>query len=134
MLGEWIQVYPARGALDRLTLRADSTMSIKGRGAGLSFDIDGPFHPTRWYIDTKRIDGNLCVAESPPSPTTVCQMVRLLGDTLRIGNRKLTTLLRVRDGTPVPTKAWSEPGFGGVMLPNGGTFRDVPPIVVRPES
>lgn len=133
MVGEWVQVYPAQGAFDRITLKADSSMSINGRGTGLPFDLDRPFHPTRWSIDTRTIAGSFCVAEAPPSRTGLCQMVRLVGDTLRIGNEKLTTLLRVREGTPLPSRAWSAPGLGGGRVPNGGSFRNVPPVVVRPD-
>lgn len=134
MLGTWVQVYPAAGALDQVTFRADSTFSIKGSGAGLPFATDKPFSPTRWDINTGVIPGSLCVSEPPPKRTGLCQMMRVIGDTLRIGNEPGTTLLRIRDGAEPPPRAWAHAWLGEEALDNGGVFRVVRPVVIRADT
>ncbi len=136
ILGDWVQVFPARGALERFTFRSDSTFAMHGRGDGSFWTERGrAFHPRRWYIDTRHVLGRLCVAELPPSPTRLCGPVTLRGDTLRLHNEEWSVLLRVREGVPLPTKAWKSPGATGRTMAdsaNSNSFGPPRPVIIRP--
>ena len=100
--GAWIQVYPAIGALEELTLRPDGF--LEGSVAGL----DTLIRPlTRWKIGNGPMPDGLCVGNSR---TWLCQGFELIGDTLWLANGTQTTYLRAHHAA-APLRAWDSPQY-----------------------
>jgi hypothetical protein len=109
----------------------DSTFHRSG-GIG-PFSIEGEqFAPDRWYVDTLRVIGHFCVTERPRTKISRCTYSQVRGDTLRIqGWDEWYTLLRVKNGSPVPTRAWTRSRMPSVIQVSGNSLAPVRPIVVR---
>ena len=100
LAGTWVQVYPASGALEELTLRSDGI--VEGSVAGL----DTLIRPlTHWKIGHGPSTDGFCVGNSQ---RWLCQGYVLAGDTLWLANRTRTTYLRA-GRTAAPVRPWESP-------------------------
>jgi hypothetical protein len=107
LVGRWIQVYPAEGALDTLILHADGT--IGGSVAG--FDSYGSRELTHWDLGTPLMPGGFCIGEGEGKDKfSHCQGFVIEGDTLWFANRRKSVFVRVpSDGRRIRLVAWDDP-------------------------
>ena len=96
LVGRWVQVFPALGALDTLWLREDGM--VVGLAAGLD---DTGYALERWKLGSTFMPGGLCLGEAlsesdPRQPQFLCQAFSISGDTLWLANRSQTVFLRYR--------------------------------------
>lgn len=94
LVGRWVQVFPAHGALDTLWLRDDGM--VVGVAAGLD---DTGYSLERWKLGSTFMPGGLCLGEAlsesdPRQPQFLCQAFSISGDTLWLANRSQTVFLR----------------------------------------
>ena len=130
LAGRWIQVYPATGALDTLTLHDDGRVTGSTVGLGES---SYPF--VSWRIGADLMPGGFCIGEDKPTvypnPQRYCQGYLLAGDTLWLANGQRTTFLRASgDGSGPILTPWTSPR-GGVSAPTAGDSVARPPASVR---
>ena len=132
LAGRWIQMYPAIGALDTLTLYEDGRVS--GSVAGIGDDL--PVPTNYWRIGHRLMPGGFCIGEerpplTRPTPQRHCQGYRLVGDTLWLANGNRTTFLRLPDTGPLlALTPWTSPR-GSVDAPVTGDSVPRPPASVR---
>lgn len=107
LIGHWIQVYPAEGALDTLILRADGTV----RGSVSGFDPSGSHDLTHWNIGTPLMPGGFCIGEGKGKDKfSHCQGFLIEGDTLWFANRRSSVFVRIpADGRRLDLAAWDDP-------------------------
>lgn len=107
LIGRWIQVYPAEGALDTLILREDGTV----RGSVSGFDPSGAHDITHWNIGTRLMPGGFCIGEGAGKDKfSYCQGFLIEGDTLWFANRRRSVFVRIpADGRRVDFAAWDDP-------------------------
>jgi hypothetical protein len=132
VIGEWIQVYPRRGAKARVFFNADSTFRIDGSPfAFVSMaEYKDVFHPTHWFIDDKIAWGSVCILERRKQ-RGACYSVRLVADTLWFLGKRWPVLVRVRDGVPPPSRAWDDTHLHGRVEPVSNSFREAIPVRVH---
>lgn len=130
LIGEWIQVYPAEGALSRVYLRSDSTLRIAGSTTVFESRAEFPdgLKPDHWYVDARISLGELCVGEKAKRRGD-CYFVRLIADTLWFLERRWPVLVRAREGAPSLQAPWSDTRLPARVTPNSNSFR--PPVSVR---
>ncbi len=132
LVGHWIQVYPATGALDTVSLDDDGRVSRSVVG----FDLHEVIPHTYWQIGAAVMPGGFCIGEEKPAlthpnPQRHCQGYRLLGDTLWLANQNRTVFVRVpQDGRVLALAPWSSPRRA-VSAPGAGDSVARPPANVR---
>lgn len=120
LVGRWVQVFPARGALDTLVLRADGT--IQGSADGLD---DTEFPLERWRIGAPLMRDGLCLGEAQQRsgarvPQFVCQAFVVTGDTMWLANRNHTVFLRYRTSDAVSAISPWPALIGAPLAPRPG--------------
>ena len=132
LVGHWIQMYPATGALDTVRIHEDGGVS----GSVAGFDNSAEMPHTYWRIGNRLMPGGFCIGEEKPSltrptPQRHCQGYRLAGDTLWLANQNRTAFLRVPEYRSVSALApWSSP-LGEVGSPEAGDSVARPPARLR---
>ena len=130
VVGTWIRVYPAEGALDTLIIHADGTLS----GGDAVFE-PASFAYTHWRIGCRNSPEALAVGEGPvgkdrPLGTKRglwCHPFWILGDTLLLADTRNTAFLRARpEGLGLTLTAWERPR-GTFAVPEVGERVRVPP-------